>query len=311
MCNAILIAALAVAAASQTSEAERYGSQVVDPVIEGRCNVADYVKLPAEEAGVLVHLSVEEGSQVSAGQKIGQIDDSEALLQKKAAEFGATSALKKAQDDVEIRFQKASADTYEAEYRKLLETNQSVDRAVTESDIRLAKLKWDQAVLGTEKTTHDREIAKYDYYAKKAEVEAADLAIQQRILKAPFDGVVEELFRRQGEWVNPGDPILYLLRLDTMEVEAGVDPAQYDPHELQGCDVTVEVQLARGRKENVRGRITMVSAMIGLQNKFRVRAEVPNRQEHGSWLLRGGMRARMTIHLGTGGQAGSAVSQAP
>ncbi len=310
MNSALFIAALVLAAAAQTSDAERYSSQVPDPVDElARCRVADYVKLPAKEAGVLLHLSVDEGDLVTAGQKIGQIDDSEAQLQKKAAQYGATSAQMKWEDNVEIRFQKASADTYRAEYNKLVETNQSVDRAVTESDLRLAKLKYEQAVLGTEKTTHDREIAKFDWYAKRAEVEGADLAIQRRVITAPFDGMVEEVIRRQDEWVNPGEPILYLLRLDTMEVEGNFDPRQYDPHELQGCDVTVEVQFARGRQETVKGRVTMVSALVGLHDKFRVRAEVPNRQEHGSWLLRGGMRAKMTIHLGTG-QAASTARQA-
>ena len=61
--------------------------------------------------------------------------------------------------------------------------------------------------------------------------------------------------------------------------------------------------MARGRKETFRGRITKVSSIVRVDGVYNVRAEVANRQEHGSWMLRDGLPATMTIHLGTGGAA--------
>jgi multidrug efflux pump subunit AcrA (membrane-fusion protein) len=310
MTSASLIATAILIGLAQTSDADRYSTQAPDPEIEALITVADVVKLSAKEAGVLVHLGVEEGATVRASQTMGKIYDSEAQIQKKAAEFGAASAWKKTQDDVEIRFQKASAAVYQAEHEQLQESNRLADRSVTQSDIRLAKLKWDQAVLGTEKTMFDQQLAHYDYQAKRAELAAANLAIERRVIKAPFDGVVEEIFRKQDEWVTAGDPILHLFRLDTMKVEGVVDSSQYDPHEVQGCEVTVVVQMARGRQETVRGRITRVSNIVLGNGEFEVGAEVANRQEHGAWLLRHGQLGKMTIHLGTGGQAATEVSRA-
>jgi multidrug efflux pump subunit AcrA (membrane-fusion protein) len=93
-----------------------------------------------------------------------------------------------------------------------------------------------------------------------------------------------------------------------MEVEGPVDQTLFDPHELQGCDVTVEVQMARGRKETFPGRITKVSSLVsGSTKTYNVRAEVVNRQEHGSWMLRNGLPATMTVHLGTGGTAAASA----
>jgi multidrug resistance efflux pump len=255
-------------------------------------------------------LGVDEGDVVRAGQKIGQIDDSESQIALKAAEYGAQAALRKSQDDVEIRFQKASALVYKEEWEELRESNRLAPRSVTESDVRLAKLKWDQATLGTEKTTKDQELAVFDYHAKRAEVAAAQLAIKNRVITAPFDGVVEELFRKQDEWVTAGDPILHLFRLDTMKVVGVVDSTKYDPHEMQGCEVTVVVPMARGREETLRGRITRISTIERGDKKFEVGAEVANRQEHGAWLLRHLQMAKMTIHLGTGGRAAAGVSRA-
>lgn len=311
MFSASLIAATILIGLAQVGDSQQLSTQPSDPEIDALITVADVVKLSAEEAGVLKHLGVDEGDIVGRGQKIGQIDDTMAQIQAKAAEYAAQAAWRKSQDDVEIKFQKASALVYQAEHEELLESLRLAPRSVTDSDVRLAKLKWDQAVLGTEKTTKDQELALFDYHAKRAELAAAKYAMQQRIITAPFDGVVEEIFRKQDEWVTAGDPILHLFRLDTMKVVGVVDSTKYDPHEIQGCEVTVVVPMARDREETVRGRITRISTIERGDKKFEVGAEVANRQEHGTWLLRHLQMGKMTIHLGTGGRAAAGVSQAP
>jgi multidrug efflux pump subunit AcrA (membrane-fusion protein) len=287
-------------------------SEVSDPVISNAVvRVAEGIKLSAKEPGVLVHLGVKEGTVVQRHQKIGQIDDSEPQLQKKSATYQKNAAIKRAEDDVEIRFAEKQAEVSRADYEKLEEANRIAQRAVTEVELRQKKLEWDRAILAGEKAIHDRELAKYEAYTKHTELLAAELKIKNRVIIAPWDGIVEILHRKQEEWVNPGDPILELMRLDVMEVDGAVDQKYYDPHELQGCEVTVEVELARGRKETVRGRITKVSAIVDDDKKYGVRAEVANRQEHASWMLRDGMSATMTIHLGTGGAAAAGVTRVP
>jgi multidrug resistance efflux pump len=310
MFSSSLIAATILISLAQLGDSDQLSTQPSDPEIDALITVADVVKLPAKEAGVLVHLAVDEGAIVRAGEKIGQIDDSAVQIQLKAAEYAAQAALQKSQDDIEIQFQKASAAVWKDEYEELRQSNRLAAGSVTDSDVRQAKLKWDQGRLGTEKTTKDQQLAVFDYHAKRAEVAAAQLAIKHRVIIAPFDGVVEEIFRKQDEWVAAGDPILHLFRLDTMKVVGVVDSTKYDPHEIQGCEVTVVVPMARGREETVRGRITRISTIERGDKKFEVGAEVANRQEHGTWLLRHLKMGRMTIHLGTGGRAAAGVSRA-
>ena len=84
--TALLIAIAIVLQVAAPGDADQYSTQMTDPVIQGcTIKVTDQIKLPAKEPGVLVHLAVKEGSQVRAGQEIGQIDDSEPQMQKKAA----------------------------------------------------------------------------------------------------------------------------------------------------------------------------------------------------------------------------------
>ncbi len=309
MTRCCLIAVSLLFALLPLCSAEEASTQLADPVVEGLLKVADQIKLPAKEPGVLVQLSVKEGAQVKAGQVIGKIDDSEPQMKKKAASADYAGAYNRWQDNVEIRFAEAQAAVAKADYEQLVETNRIAAKAVSEVEVRSKKLDWDHYKLAIEKAIHDKELAKFEAYTKQAELEAAELAIQRRTITAPFDGVVEELKRKQDEWVQPGDTILTLLQLDTMHVEGTIEQSKYDPHEIQGCEVSVEVEFARGRKATVRGRIIKVSSLVGISGTYNVRAEVANQQAHGTWVLRDGLPVTMTIHLGTGGSATATRAQ--
>jgi multidrug efflux pump subunit AcrA (membrane-fusion protein) len=283
-----------------------------DPVLKG-CLVKldEDIKLPAPEPGVLVLLSVKEGSQVRKGEVIAKIDEREAIIQRAAAEHGLKAAYKAATDDVQIRYAKKSAAVAEKNYEVLIESNKSTARAVPEIEVLKAKLEWDASVLSSEKAIHDQALAVHEYNKKLAERDAADLAINRRNIVAPFNGEITTLYRHQDEWVSPGDPIARLVSLDSMLVEGALELANYDAHEVMGAEVVVEVDMARGRKEQFTGRVTYVSSLVRLDGRYIVRAEVPNRQEYGRWLLRDGLTATMTIRLNTGGTSALDVSRAP
>lgn len=123
-----------------------------DPVLYG-CMVKldEDIKLPAPEAGVLVLLSVKEGSQVRKGDVIGKIDDREAQIQRQAAEHGLKAAYKAATDDVQIRYAEKSAAVAEKNYQVLIESNKSAAKAVPEIEVLKAKLEWDASILSAEK----------------------------------------------------------------------------------------------------------------------------------------------------------------
>jgi len=293
-----LVGVLPLAARAQQASAE-----LSNPTIPGLVKVAEAIKLPAKEPGVLVQLAVQEGNNIKAGDVIAKIDDSEPQMQLVAAKAAYSGAYNRWKEDIEIRFAKAQADVAKADYETLVESNKLADKAVPLTDLRKAKLDWDHFVLAIEKSGHDQTLAKFEAYTKQAEWDAAKLAIERRVVKAPFDGIVEDIKRHQEEWVQPGDTILTLLRMDTLRVEGELDTDKYDPHEIQGCEVSVDVEMARGRKVSLKGRIIKVSSLVQAHGVFNVRAEIANQQDRGNWLLRDGMPAVMTIHLGTGGAA--------
>jgi multidrug efflux pump subunit AcrA (membrane-fusion protein) len=286
------------------------GEPPTNPTVDALVKVADDIKLPAKEPGVLTFLTVKEGSQVRKGQEIAKIDDREIQIQMEAAQYGYDAAVKKFQDDIDIKYADAGAAVAEADYKIIEEAIDLVEKSITETDRRRAKLEWEKMTFAAAKARKERELARLDALAKHAELKGAKLAIDRRVIKAPFDGVVEEVSRNQEEWVNPGDTILRLFRMDTMRVEGAVN-TKHDLNQLIGCTVTVEVEMAAGSKpeQPLTGRITTVSPSVRYDEVCEVTAEVPNWQKDGQWVLRDNMPATMTIYLGTGGKTAETASR--
>ena len=299
---------LAVATVAAPWLAPAAGADLVLPA----CVVkhVDDVQLPAMEAGVLVQLSVKEGSQVREGDVIGKIYDSEAQMQIKATESSYAAAFQRWKNDIPVRYAEAAAEVAKKDWEMMLQSNKLSAKAVPEIEVIKKELEWTVTKLQIEKAKDDQVLAKYDAYTKQAERDGARLALERRTIRSLFDGEVVELYRHQGEWVNPGDPILRLVSLDTMWVDGFVEQAKFDLHEIQDCNVTVEIEMARGRKEQTSGRISYVSSLLDMRGRYLVRAEVTNRQEYGRWLLRHGMTASLTIHLNAGGAGAVDVSRA-
>ena len=151
---------------------------------------------------------------------LGKIYDDEVQMQKKAAEYALGAAYKSATDDIQFRYAQKSADVAEKAYEidGRNRTTRSPKRSPKSTSDK-AKLEWEAAILSAEKAKHDQALAKFEYHQKKAERDAADLAMKRRTILAPFDGEVVTIYRHQDEWVSPGDSILRLVRLDTMLVE--------------------------------------------------------------------------------------------
>ena len=132
-------------------------------------------------------------------------------------------------------------------------------------------------------------------FAPRPQVLAAQDGIERRRITAPIDGIVEEVFRHKGEWVQAGDPVMRLMRMDRLRVQGFLNAREFGPEIIGNRPVRVDVELSGGRRETFRGRIVFVSARIQAGGQYRVWAEVENRQSASQWVLRPGMAATMTI----------------
>ncbi|MCE9546029.1 MAG: HlyD family efflux transporter periplasmic adaptor subunit, partial [Planctomycetia bacterium] len=241
--------------------------------------VIDEAEIPAKEAGVLTELKVKEGAEVRAGDLLAQIDDRRPQIEKQLSEHEYHAATEKASNDINVRFAKAAADVAEAEYLAGLDANRRVANSVAAADIRKSKLEHRKAVLQIEQSGLEQTIARHDAEAAASKVEAADDNIRRRKVLSPISGAVIEVRRHLGEWVQAGEVVLHVVRLDHLKVEGFVKASQFRGSRIRGRTVTVEMELPGGEKRELTGRITFVNPIVQTAGDYRVWAEIENRQE--------------------------------
>jgi multidrug resistance efflux pump len=132
---------------------------------------------------------------------------------------------------------------------------------------------------------------------EEARVEEARARIRRHSIRTDFDGYVIKKFRDAGEWVQAGEKVLRVARMDRLYVQGNISSKKFNPFEVADKPVTVTLQLARGKEATFQGKI----ASIGLEKQgsdlFMVKAEVENRPQEGFWTLLPGSQVKMKIHL--------------
>ena len=283
--------------AALPAEAPNSAPAATQPILPHcRVSIIEKADLSASEGGALQKLDVRAGQIVKAGDEIGHIDDrkAEALRRVKLKEYEA--ARETADDDINVRFSQAAAGVAKLAWEKAFAADKQVNNSVSQLEIKKLELEYHKAKLQIEKSNLDQKIAKLTAEVKKAEVDAADAEIALRRIVSPLDGIIVKVHKHVGEWLQPGDPVVEIVRIDRLWVEGYVNAADFNPGEIDGRDVTVDAEMARGRKMRFKGQVVFVKPLVE-GGDYLVQAEVENRQENGHWLLRPGLNATMTIQL--------------
>ena len=292
------------------SPANLRGQNVV--VVEN-CNVAliNNVDVPAQEAGVLTKFHVREGSIVKALETLVQIDDADAKVRLKSAELEYSVAKKNAENDINVAAAKAAADVAEAEVNESKAVNEKVRGSIPDTQIRREELTKTRAELQVDVAKLEYDVAQLTSDVRLSQVAVVKLSVTRRLVKSPIDGVVERRYKEVGEWVQPGEAIMQVIRMDRLRIEGFVIATKVAPAAIVGRQVRVEVAFqeigagkvaAKGDKDPLlrpfEGKVQFVSNQVQAGGEYKVWAEVKNRQTpDGHWVLRPGMVATMKIIL--------------
>ncbi|MBI3839029.1 MAG: HlyD family efflux transporter periplasmic adaptor subunit [Planctomycetia bacterium] len=255
-------------------------------------------EVPGTDAGVLATLEAKEGMRVKKDQELGRIDYREAEAQRKIKQYDYEIAEIKAKSDVTVQYAEKSADVAKEAHHKAEVANEKSKNTITAIEVMKLFLEYEKAVLTIKKEKEGHDEAKLTAKAKKAEVDAADVALDLRILYAPFDGVIVEVKKHPGEWVAPGEAVVRIVRVDRLRVHGTLNSAQFGPGDVEGRRVTVNVSLPRGATIPIQGKIIFASPVVDVGGKLPVYAEIDNpMDEDGRPVVRHGLDATMTIHL--------------
>ena len=286
----VIITAISFLSASLPSSAAppSDGRLHVDSVV---VTLIDQVDLAAREAGALEQIAVREGQTVENGAMLARLDDTDAVLGLNKAKLEREIAVKQADDDVKLRFAKKALEVATAEERRAIESAQKFSKSVSQTELDELRLTKEKAGLEVEAAKEDQEIARLTAKLKENAVETAVNNVAHRRIISPLGGMVVQIKRQRGEWVQPGDVVVRVLRLDRLRAEAFVNAHEIGG-DLVGRPVSLTVDLPGAARSLFHGKIVFVNPESNPVNgQSRVWAEIDNPQQ----ILRPGLSGSMTI----------------
>ncbi|MBI3652588.1 MAG: efflux RND transporter periplasmic adaptor subunit [Acidobacteria bacterium] len=252
--------------------------------VTGTLAAYEQATISAKVAGRLRAINVDLGSVVHKGQVIAELEQRDAELRLQQAEASLAQARArlgldpKASDEnfnVEetgtVRQAKAVLEQAQAQLNRLKALSQQgiisksqLDSA--ESEHKVALSKYQDAL---EEIRNRQGIL----LQRKSEVEIAKQQILDTVIKAAFDGVVQEKRANLGEHVSSGTPIVTVVRIDPLRLRVEI-PERDAKAVKQGQLVRVTVE---GDSTIYNGIIQRLSPAISAQNRVLVvEAEVRN-----------------------------------
>lgn len=243
------------------------------------------------------------------------------------AKLSQRIAAMKAANDVAVRHALKSRDASKAEFDRAVQARKAFEKSISQTELDRLKLVLERNELEIEKAKFEKDLADLQQQIEDSSIAAqnqiverlklsveqaqlqkevdeltrdvkartldqAKLQLARRGLRSPLDGEVAEVFRHRGEWLEPGQRVMRIVRLDRLKVEGFVD-SRAITSSLRGAAVRVLVTPSDDEKPVVvKGRIVFISSEIDPVNaQVRVWAEV----ENPDLLLRPGLPAEMVI----------------
>ena len=255
----------------------------------------DDILLPAREAGEIKMMNVKEGDFVPAGQTIALINDANYRMVLEQADTRYQIALDAANDTTSSMAAKKKFEVASIEAKKTARLAQNGSKSASEK--MMANYSKEIAYLEMKKADNDRRKAFSEAKLAQKEKNQVLNTISRHTLKSDFDAYVIEIKKHKQEYVQQGEEVMRLARMDRVWVQSVVNTRELNAHELMNKKVTVTIDLARGETAEFEGIVKFVGLERQGPELLMVKAEVTNRPINSHWILHPEAEVSMKIHL--------------
>lgn len=257
------------------------------------------IQIAAQADGLLESLLADEGSTVRKGEVLLHVDARVAKAEELVAAKELEAALKTASQDANVKYAEKAWEVSKEEYEN--EMALWDQGATTYSVLRRKRLEAERSRFGQDVAQVEHENNQLSAEVAREKLNQSRVRLEMYKVIAPYDGIIVERKRDQGEWVRSGDPVFRLVSMNEMKVEAYVEVSSVSVAMLENARVKLTIagvyEGNGGKNYSTEGRITFVSPEIDA-GRVRIGAKIPNiRLAGGPWILRDGMQAKMTIYL--------------
>jgi len=280
-----------------TLVAARAASAVGGEVVIERCMVSlgeeGEAQVAAREAGVIEELKVRKGMEVAADDDLAILDSDQPKMELRKAQAELSQAQAKAENTVDIEYGRTAHEKAKAELEGKRQANERSPGSVTASQMRVDELEVEKTRLSIKQAELEKENSALAAVVKQVEVDAATHAIGRRQIRSPISGMVLDVFKHKGEWMQPGDALAHVIRTDVVQVDAFVTKALARVI-MKGTPVKVILAGGDGKAEEFEGQVSYVRPKEE-SGEYRIYAEVKNRKADGTWLLQFGQEVTMKV----------------
>jgi len=233
----------------------------------GKVEPVEWAIARAERSAPVAQILVERGQRVTRGQTLVELDASEATADLAAAEARITQArseldvLAKGGRATELagiasELERARLDLANAQREYDTLTRLEAKQAATRAEVAAAKEAVDKAqlqirALDQRRTSlvvvSDRTAAEARLHDGEAAAQLAQARIRMSAVRAPLDGVVYQFELKRGAYLNAGDAVASVGRLDRVHVNVYVDEPDLG-RVAKGMPVSITWDALPGRK---------------------------------------------------------------
>ncbi len=261
---AILIAAIAVSCNQNKNKPDASGVFESDEVI-----------VSAQQNGQILSLPFKEGDSLGNGAKVGQIDVTNALLQKQQVEATIQSLHKKTTDvGPQVEFVKRQLTVQQAQLAQqlrekartenLVKADAATQKQLDDITAAIDQLQKQIEVTKQQITVNESNVATQNsnVFSEREPLEKSVSVIQDQVNKGqiinPISGVVLTKYALQGEMASVGKALYKIANVDTLTLRAYITGSQLTTIKL-GQQVTVFIDNGAKDYRSYSGTVTWIS----------------------------------------------------
>ncbi len=253
--------------------------------------VTESAEVSAGRAGILEKILVREGQIVQAKQVIAELNSAKAAVTLEEAQLKLRMSKQAAEDDIEIRYARKKNERARSEMRRSEAVNEDLPGTISQRELEILELALEQSALEIERAEKDHLLLQMKLQQDQAAVRKARLELEEHSFLAPISGMVVSVAKQSGEWIEPGDRIVKIVRIDRIRAE-GFLPAERASLNLMDQPVELTVQVSPNSKVRAEGKITFVSPEVNPVNGL---VRVWSEFDCGETPLRPGLRGTVQI----------------
>ncbi|MEZ6127974.1 MAG: efflux RND transporter periplasmic adaptor subunit [Planctomycetaceae bacterium] len=254
----------------------------------------EQVNVPTSEQGSIIEFDAEEGQEFRKGDTLAKIDPRDAELAMRRSRLELEVAKAHAANTTDIDLARKSLELAKADMTRAQKSRALYAKAISDEELDHRQLLIDQAEIKVRQAQEAQQQRQRDMELAEVTVQMMDVRLKRHQIVAPVDGVLVEVKHRVGEWVEAGQPVARIVRVDRLRAEGFVD-AVHLPELKRGQPVQLTVTSANAETSTFAGVLKFVSPeVVAVDGRIRVWAEIDNQKKQ----LHPGTRARMTVDTG-------------